>query len=406
MLSYIFLFFRKFNQIIIRDRIYWLYLLKKGKIRALYNYLWARFWVRDIAGGVIDPLFRRFPSLAPYPREIEIEITTHCHLRCIFCEHTFWKDQPQKHLKADDFKKIINQFPGLRFINLTGEGTCFLNNDFFDMIEFLKRRDVFTMFVDSFDLFDRERIDRVLDLGVERVEVSLDAASKETYEKIKVGASWDRTLGNLKAMRAAKAEHSTPFPFIFFRYVVTTLNQNEVADYVRLIADLDMNLGQWTVIEFCGLLYFENNRHLFVKEIDPELMNEANRIAAERNIQIAWSHINSLPPMAMCSKWQQPYIMIGGDAVIDCAVLMSDNRSFLRANRLCNLLEDDFRKAWKSDYYRRVRASVPKTTGPISKHCHLCRGYATKERATRYGIFDEKSIVPVDRMGHTRNLEQ
>ncbi len=406
MTSYLQLLYRKSHQILVRDRIYWIYLLKKKKFRALFHYLWARFYVRDIAGGVVDPLFRRFPLLAPYPKELEIEITTCCHLQCIFCEHTFWQDQPQKNMTFDEFKKIVDQFPKLRFINLTGEGTCFLNPYFFQMIEYLKKRNVFILFVDSFDLFNQERIDRTIELGVERIEVSLDAATKSTYEKIKVGANWNRTLAHLKALRSKKQREGTPFPFVFFRYVVNIHNRNEVADFVRLVAELDMNLGEWTVIEFCGLLYFDKNRHLFVKKISPDLMKEADRLGQKYNIQIAWSHINKLPPMTLCSKWQQPYVMIGGDVVIDCAVLMSNNRSYLRANRLCNLLEDDFTKVWYSDYYKKVRKSVPRKKGPISKHCHCCRGYATRKRYEEYGLFDQETMVAVKHMGHDRNLEQ
>lgn len=334
-------------------------------------------------------MFRKFPSLAPYPSELEIEVTTRCHLKCIFCEHTFWKDQAHTNLSFADFKKIIDQFPNLKFINLTGEGTCFLNPDFFRMIEYVKERDVFVLFVESFDLFDNEKCARVIDHGVERIEVSLDAAGQATYEKIKVGAKWERTLENLRTLRNLKAEQNTPFPFIFFRYVVNTLNQHEIHDFVDLVADLDMNLGQWTVIEFCGLLYFEKNKHLFVEALDPELVETANRRAAEKNIQIAWSHINQLPPTRICSKWQQPYIMIGGDVVIDCAVLMSDQRTHLRENRICNLLEEPFREVWDSEYYRKIRASVPRKDGPISRHCKGCRGYRADDRYNLYGAFDE-----------------
>ncbi len=395
MFDYLRMVIRKFFQIIIRDRIYWQYLLKKRQYRRLYNYLWARFWVRDIAGGVFDPFFRKFPFLAPYPKEIEIEITTHCHLKCIFCEHTFWKDQEQKHLTFRDFKKIIEQFPKLKFINLTGEGTCFLNPDFFNMIEELKKKDVFVMFVDSFDLFNKDRIQRVVELGVERIEVSLDAATKDTYEKIKAGANWERTLKHLRLLREEKMTKKSPFPFIFFRYVVNQLNQYELPDFIELIGNLDMNLGQWTVVEFCGLLYFEGNKHLFVKEIPSNIMEETEKRAKKYNIQIAWSHINKLPPMYLCAKWMQPYIMIGGDVVIDCAVLMSNNRTYLRNNKLCNLLEESFYKVWNSQYYRKVRNSVPKKYGPISKHCLLCRGYNIMDRYKKFGVFDEDNVFKV-----------
>lgn len=380
-----------FTQLFINDWDMIWHLLKKRNYKKFRNFIWTRLRVRDMGGSFFDPLFRTFPHLAPYPKEIEVEITTRCHLRCIICENTYWKDQSYKKqdLSFEQFKFICEQFPDLRFINVTGEGTCFLNREFFKMLEYLRSRGVYTIFVESFDMFDEEKAKRAVELHVERIEVSLDAATKETYEKIKVGARWDRTIENLKKLRSIKKEMKTPFPFIFFRYIINKLNLYEMVDFLELMNELDMNLGKRKNVEFAGLLVFDEIKELDVEEIPFSIVQKVKKKAKELNINVAWSHTkNCFLGMKMCAKWLQPYIMIGGDVILDCALLMANNRDYLRENRLGNVFEEHFRTIWNSERYKKVRTSVDRKSGPISILCKGCRGYDTSKRESRYGTFE------------------
>lgn len=387
---------RVFVRLFIKDADMIWYLIKKGRFKKLRSFLWARLFVRDIAGGLLDPFYTYFPSLAPYPKEVEVEVTTRCHLKCILCEHTYWKNETykKKDLSYEDFVKICNQFPKLRFINVTGEGTCFLNKDFIKMLEYLSNRGVYTLFVESFDLFDEPLIRKVVELGVDRIEVSVDAAKKETYEKVKVGAKWDTMVKNLKILRDVKRECGSPFPYVFFRYVITTLNKDEMGDFLDFVKDVDVNLGRTTDVEFAGLLTFKEIEKYDVNSLDDSLLKKIEKKANKNNIYVAWpahtrrktQHMRT--SMANCAKWRQPYIMIGGDVVIDCAVLMSNNRENLIKTRLGNVLEQDFHDIWHSERYKAIRKSVNKRKGPISILCKGCRGYDDiVEREKKYGAF-------------------
>lgn len=388
-------FNRVFVRLFIRDADMIWYLIKRKKIKKLRSFLWARLFVRDIGGGLSDLFYRHFPVIAPYPKEIEVEVTTRCHLKCILCEHTYWKDESyrKRDLSFDDFVKICNQFLKLRFINVTGEGTCFLNKDFMKILEYLSNRGVYTLFVESFDLFDEPLIRKVVELGVERIEVSVDAAKKGTYEKIKIGAKWDVMVNNLKILREVKKEFGSPFPYVFFRYVITTLNINEMEDFLDFVKDIDVNLGRTTDVEFAGLLTFKEIEQYDVNSLDDNQVKRIEEKAKSNNIYVAWPPAARRKtqcmqtPMIECAKWRQPYIMIGGDVVIDCAVLMSNNRETLIKTRLGNVLEEGFHKIWHSERYKAIRKSVNKKEGAISLLCKGCRGYDTTEREREYGVF-------------------
>ncbi|OGZ79617.1 MAG: hypothetical protein A2528_02890 [Candidatus Staskawiczbacteria bacterium RIFOXYD2_FULL_37_9] len=368
------------------------YFLKKRRFVKAYNLIWSQLWVRDLDGGKFDWIFRRFPQLAPYPKEIEIEITTRCYMKCIMCEHTHWKDENYRSqdMNFEQFKSIINQFPHLRYINVTGEGTGFLNKDFFKMLDYLNKKNVNTMFVENFDLFDEEKIKKIIDLDVERIEVSLDAATEDTYKNIRIGAKWDRVMENLKKMREMKIKHKTPFPYIFFRLIAMKNNVHEIPALARLIGELDINLGKITDFQIVGLLSFPEIEHLNVENISEQIIKEADSIAKEMNINLIWSHTsNNCSSNNFCAKWLQPYIMIDGSAILDCALMMENNRSQLKRTSLGNLFNQNFREIWDSPRYQRIRKGINKINGPVPKLCEGCRGYDTKQREKLFGIMSD-----------------
>ena len=47
-----------------------LYLLKRGKFKLAYNYIWVSLFTRDSGASLLDPLYRRFPWLVRYPETI------------------------------------------------------------------------------------------------------------------------------------------------------------------------------------------------------------------------------------------------------------------------------------------------------------------------------------------------
>ena len=181
------------------------YLLKKRHFTSLYNFFFTKTLVPtgegsgELAYYFIGSLLQKHPQLAPYPRNIEIEISTYCNKKCITCEHTYW-NEPSRHLTFAQLKNLVDQFP-LRWVNLTGEGDAFLNPDYLDMIRYLKYKGVSVYLVDSFDLITPDIARRLVAMDVDGIYLSMDGASKQTYESIKRGCNYEKVLNNLRADR-------------------------------------------------------------------------------------------------------------------------------------------------------------------------------------------------------------
>lgn len=347
------------------------FLFKKGHPRGAYSHIFSKLMVRNVGPALLDPLYRLRPEFAPYPREIEVEVTTRCHLRCVMCEHTHWSEKAQD-LSFEDFKMIVDQFPSLRFIGPTGEGSSFLNSRYLDMLAYARSRGAFIKVVESLTNISKEQMKEIIRIGVNRIVCSLDGATKETYEGIRKGASLNTVISNVATLLDLKKSMNSPLPDLTFRFIIMTTNYRELPQFIRLVR----SFGAGDSINIVGTLDFPEIEPLSIAD-KREYLEEVARIAREECIQIPLGPTMTLGPITKCSMWVQPYFMIGGYVLPCCGVLMSNRRDYLRKYALGNIYEKPFREIWDSEAYRALRASVPRREGPLHPLCVDCRSFDT-----------------------------
>ena len=371
------------------------YLIKKGKFKQLYNFIFVTYFIRgeDCGKGVLDPVWKFFPQIAPYLWDIETELTTSCYLRCVHCEHTHWKDKSylNQNVKFEQFKSLVDGLPNLKWINTTGEGSNFLNPDFLKMLKYLKSKEIYVDFSHDFFYMTDEIAREIISMGVERIYHSIDGATKETYEKIRVGSNFERVVGNIKRFIEIKKEMNSPIPELCFRMAVSTENAHEVEKLVDLIHSFGetKDIGEDPSINIVGLLEFGDTKGM-VSEIPQETIDRVNNKAKAYGFTIYWSHpshdSDKKAPLDYCVAWTEPYVMIRGHVVPCCSVMMSDNRVFLEKNAFGNVYEKSLKEIWDSDRYKEFRKLVVDPKGKVPLLCAGCRAYDAESRAKKYGV--------------------
>ncbi|MFQ6085939.1 MAG: radical SAM protein, partial [Candidatus Bathyarchaeia archaeon] len=88
------------------------------------------------------------------PTMVQIEPTLRCNLRCRMCVRTYWRKRSGD-LGFENYQRIVDQFPHLRQLNLTGVGESLLNRDFFRMVEYAKSRKIYVKLFDSGTMLDQ-----------------------------------------------------------------------------------------------------------------------------------------------------------------------------------------------------------------------------------------------------------
>jgi len=275
------------------------YMFKKFGWRSWYTFWFTKLFVGDEGGeyAFLNKLHQRFPSLLRRPYKIELEHTTICNKKCIFCEHTHWQEKSTS-IGLEQFRTIIDPLTKLKWIHITGEGSSFLNRDFVKMIEYSRARHLNVNFVDEFDFFDEDMARKVIDLGINSIYVSFDGATRETYEKIKKGCSYDKALANIRYLLQLKAEMQSPFPVIHFRYIITKLNYHEMPDFIELISTLP-NRGAMARVEFVGLLTFPGIEQYYIPmdHIPEEIIRKTYENVLKHKINLHFSHESGKSPL-------------------------------------------------------------------------------------------------------------
>lgn len=357
--------------------------------RSLKNHVFTTYFIRgeDCGKGMLDPIWK-LTGWAPFLWDIEMETTTKCYLRCIHCEHTYWKDKSylNQDLKFETFRRVIDNIPNLHWINLTGEGTSILNPEFTEMLEYAKRKGIYVDFSHDFARMDTLLALRWITCGVDRIYWSFDGCTKETYEKIRVGANFDKVCENIQRFIYLKERMKSPLPEICFRFAFFKDNIQEVELLPMFLHSLVPEVkayGDEPSINIVALLEFEETKGWEV-EMPNAIIQKVDERAKILGFKVYWSHLTHIeenkPPLDYCTFWSEPYIMITGHVVPCCAVLMSNDRKELERLSFGNINKKSLKDIWNSDYYRDFRKQVVDKKRSTPMLCRGCRVFNTKER--------------------------
>lgn len=324
-------------------------------------------YIKEYFTKSFQRLFLFSKNFFPYlfknpPFDIQIEITNKCNLNCIICPRDRVLERGYDDMSFDSFKKIVDQFSNLNSITIAGIGENYLNKDFLRMIKYAKSINIMVIFIDNFFFIDKKAASELIDLKIDRTFCSLDGATKETYEKIRIGANFGDIISNLKNLFQIKKSKKSNFPEIGFKYVVNKYNLNEINNFIELINSISK--PERTTIIFSKIL----GREDLSTEIPPKIIDKANEKAKNLNILLQWENIEK-KTINLCSYWLRPYINIQGE-VFPCCFMM------FKAS-LGNIFEKNFKEIWNSQPYKDLRKVIKK--GEVPSFCQFCPNFHAKK---------------------------
>ncbi len=165
---------------------------------------------------------------------LHLDITSRCNLKCKMCEWRYKVEQ--KEMPYEIYKKAIDEGLklGLRKIVIAATGESLTHRDFPKMIHYAHDRGLRIEVVTSLSLMSDDIFNAILKIN--SLVVSFDGATKDTYEKIRVGAKFEKTLSNLR-----RIVDSTKDMSIRINFVIQKDNFKEVDGIVDLMKDFGVN---------------------------------------------------------------------------------------------------------------------------------------------------------------------
>jgi radical SAM protein with 4Fe4S-binding SPASM domain len=308
-------------------------------------------------------------------KRLLIDITTKCNLFCIMCGVPHQKDKYD--MPPDLYTKIASQaFIHTEEIWFSCGYEAFMSRYFLDILEFTKKFSIpKSSIITNGTLLNERNIIKIVESGLSRLIISIDGATKFTYEKIRKGANFELLISNIDKLNRIKSELSSDAPELIF---TVTLMQSNIKEFPKIIL-LASKLGVKEV--WCKPIQaippaleqeiLTNNKDMVV-----QIFNEAKDIARRLKIEIGSSPdmakyiINDNEPtnkqdnsIIKCRENPFPIIFISPDGKVKPCTMW-------RQAPIGDFKLQNFNDIWNQQEYRKLREEVAR--GNLRESCKKC----------------------------------
>jgi radical SAM protein with 4Fe4S-binding SPASM domain len=302
------------------------------------------------------------------PATVMSEPTGNCNLKCKMCVRSAINYEKQGDIDFEKWVKIMDEeFPFWHFHGFIGIGEPLLHKDFAKMIEYLDKRGLWKFVTTNGILLTDSMIDSLVTHNLNRMFISVDGATKETYEKIRDCAKFDTIVSNIEHLVNEVKKRNSKMEIIM-QSVFLKENAQEVPEMVKLAHKLGVNEYRFQDIELkfdTGWSTAEHslraNREFFEKPI-----KEALKVGKE--LGVAVKLYNTSPPSltrkCCIAPWNQVYIRWDGKITPCCTTLI--DKTFFYGN----IFEEHFKDMWNNEKAMTFRKMARSKTQP--QQCVNC----------------------------------
>lgn len=132
------------------------------------------------------------------PFRLWLEPTNYCNLACPMCANQLIPPETKGYMKIELYRKVIDEARDFVYdINLFLGGEALLHKDLVTMIEYARANSIKVRLNTNATLLTSEKPEALIKAGLDHITFSFDGYEKETYEKIRVNAKFDKTLANI-----------------------------------------------------------------------------------------------------------------------------------------------------------------------------------------------------------------
>ncbi len=179
-------------------------------------------------------------SLPPHPSRLFVEVTSRCNLRCPMCvKQSGSQRTPDGDMAPEIFEALAPTFPKLDALILNGIGEPLLHPGLETCIRAAKQampEGSWVGFQSNGHLLDPARGRSLLEAGLDRIFLSVDATSPELFHTVRGGGSLGHVERALKALDTAQKDHPGAHLEVGAEFVLMRDNMTELPALVTWLA--------------------------------------------------------------------------------------------------------------------------------------------------------------------------
>ncbi|MCF8325441.1 MAG: SPASM domain-containing protein [Leadbetterella sp.] len=291
--------------------------------------------------GYIYSKITKTPVNGFLPVALAIEPTTSCNLRCPECPSGLRSfTRPTGILETKLFENVITELKdALMYLTFYFQGEPYLHKDFLEMVKFASKKGIYTSTSTNAHYLNYENAKATIKSGLDRVIISLDGTTQDTYQQYRIGGSLDKVIEGTKNLIAAKRELNSSTPHIIFQFLVVKPNEHQLAE----AKDLSKTLGVDEIRFKTAQIYDYENGSGLIPEND-------KYARYKKNTQGKYEIKNKL--LNHCWKMWHSAVITWDGLVVPCC--FDKDAEY----RMGNVSKSSFKDVWLSEKYLSFRKQL------------------------------------------------
>ncbi len=294
-----------------------------------------------------------------FPNKLTIDIGNVCNLKCPLCP-TGRNDKSASRglMKFGRFKKVIDELGDyLTNLELYNWGEPLLNKDLVDMIRYAKNRNIPVCISTNLTILDKKMAEDLISTYIDKIFVSCDGASPETYSKYRIGGDFHQVISNIFQLVEAKRKLNNRYTRLILLFHVFKHNEHEIGKIEELARGIGIELRINRMRTDMGKEIFEKMEDSLERDKNwiPENPKYCAFDLVKRKKQVKCNHL-----------WKTAVINWDG-AVLPCCAVYGERYAF------GNVFEEPFTSIWNNEKYRLARQEVRNKIKESPTICHICK---------------------------------
>lgn len=213
-----------------------LQLAKKTTFRRGWNAL-------NVLGSYYLSKWNKVPKQRGMPMAMAFEPTTACNLGCPECPSGLKQfTRATGNLKEDFYKSIIDQvFKDTFYLTFYFQGEPYINPKFLEMVKYAHQKRMYTATSTNAHFLNDDNAKKTIESGLDRLIISLDGTTQETYENYRIGGSLEKVIEGTKNVVKWKKKLNSKTPHIIFQFLVVKPNEHQIEDAYQLADKLGVD---------------------------------------------------------------------------------------------------------------------------------------------------------------------
>lgn len=264
---------------------------------------------------------------------VRVDTVTACNHRCQYCYTLDLTGHRTQLMSLDDFKRAAeNIFPYAHTVALSCAWEPTMNKHLADFIRVTAEYDVpYLHFVSNGARLTDAMMEAMVDCGLDRMAVSIDAATSEMYQKIREVDDLELVISNLRKLQALKRERGVDKPVININFTAFEENADHALILARDYGDIFDTFWFWHLLP--RMRNMINPFHRMTRERYYEVVSELKAILGDRLTSYEFNEDEGNRPLGVCSNsLENLRIEPDGKINVTCSKVFLDG----------NILAEDF----------------------------------------------------------------